>query len=91
MWGLNVQNNCHTNDADPVALIVHTHAVENRSQALSSVELQELLEQDYEQRYGAALSCFVENNLINFQFTITFMTMMVGPSQKCLFARTILL
>ena len=53
-------------DVDPVALLVDTRAVEKRSQASSSVESQKLLERVYEQRYGAALSCFVENNLINF-------------------------
>ena len=47
-------------DVDPVALIVDTRAAEKRSQASSSVESQELLERDYEQRYGAAPSCVVE-------------------------------
>ena len=53
-------------DVDPVALIVDTRAAEKRSQASSSVEPRELSEREYEQRYGAALSCFVENNLTNF-------------------------
>ena len=53
-------------DVDPVALLVDTRAVEKRSQASSSVESQKLLERVYEQRYGAALPCFVENNLIIF-------------------------
>ena len=69
-------------DVDPVALIVDTRAAEKRSQASSSVESRKLLERDYEQRYGAALSHFVENNLINFQCTIAFTTMIVGLSQK---------
>ena len=47
-------------DVDPVALIVNTSSVEKRSQALSSVKSQELLERDYEKRYGAAKSCFGE-------------------------------
>ena len=47
-------------DVDPVALIVDTRAAEKRSQASSSVVSQELLERDYEQRYGAALSLVVE-------------------------------
>ena len=51
-------------DVDPVALIVDTRAA--RSQASSSVESRKLLERDYEQRYGAALSYFVENFLTNF-------------------------
>jgi hypothetical protein len=53
-------------DVDPVGLIVGTRAAEERSQASSAVESQELLERDYEQHYGADLSCFIENNLINF-------------------------
>ena len=47
-------------DVDPVALIVDTRAAEKRSQSSSSVESQELLERDYEQRYGAAPSRVVE-------------------------------
>ena len=69
-------------DIDPVALIVDTCAAEKRAQASSAVESQELMERDYEQRYGAAPSHFVENNLTKFQCTIAFMTMMVGLSQK---------
>jgi len=76
-------------DVDPVVLIVDTRAAEERSQASSSVELQELFQWDYEQCYGAALSHFVENNLINFQCTIAFTTMIVGLSQKRLSTRTI--
>ena len=76
-------------DVDPVALIVDTRAAEKRSQASSSVVSQELLEQDYEQRYGAALSLVVEIYLISFQCTIAFMTMMVGLSQKHLSTRAI--
>ena len=75
-------------DVDPVALIVDARAAEKRSQAPSSVEPQNLLERDYEQRYGAALSCFVEINLIIFQCTIAFMTTMVGLPQKLLSTRT---
>ena len=55
-----------TSDVDPVALIVDTRAAEKRSQASTSVESRKLLERDYEQRYGAALSHFVENNLTIF-------------------------
>jgi hypothetical protein len=78
-------------DVDPVVLIVDTRAAEKRSQTSSSVESQELLERDYEQRYGAALSRFFENNLIHFQCTIAFTTRIVGLSQKRLSTRTILL
>ena len=76
-------------DVDPVALIVDTRAAEKRSQASSSVESRKLLERDYEQRYGAALSHFVENILINFQCTIAFTTMIVALSQKRLSMGTI--
>ena len=76
-------------DVDPVALVVDTRAAEKRSQALSSVESGKLLEQDYEQRHGAALSHFVENNLTNFQCTIASTTMIMVLSQKRLSMRTI--
>ena len=76
-------------DVDPVALVVDTRAAEKRSQALSSVESGKLLEQDYEQRHGAALSHFVENNLTNFQCTIASTTMIMVLSQKHLSMRTI--
>jgi len=74
-------------NVDPVALIVDTRTAEKRSQASNSVESQELLERDYEQRYGATLSHFVGNNLINFQCTIAFTTMIVALSQKRLSTR----
>ena len=46
-------------DLDPMALIVDKRAAERRSQVTSAVQLQELFERDYEQRYGAALLCVV--------------------------------
>ena len=45
-------------DIDPVALVVNKRSAERRSQVTSAVELQELFEWDYEQRYGAALQLY---------------------------------
>ena len=47
-------------DVYPVALIVSTRIVGKRSQASSTIDWQELFEWDYEQCYGAGLSCFVQ-------------------------------
>ena len=41
-------------DLDPMALVVDKRAADRRSQVTNSVELQELFEWNYEQRYGAA-------------------------------------
>ena len=46
-------------DLDPMALVVDKGAAERRSQVTSAVQSQELLECDYEQRYGAALLCVI--------------------------------
>ena len=46
-----------TSDEDPMALVVDNRAVERRSQVTSTAQPQELLERDYQQRYGAALLC----------------------------------
>ena len=45
-------------DIDPVVLVVDKRGAERRSQVASAVESQELLERDYEQRYGAALQLY---------------------------------
>ena len=42
-------------DLDPMVLVVDKHITERRSQVTSMVQLQDLFEHDYEQRYGAAL------------------------------------
>ena len=42
-------------ELDPVALVVDKCAVERRSQVTSAVQPRELLERDYEERYGAVL------------------------------------
>ena len=42
-------------DLDPMALVLDKRAAERRSQLTSAVQPRELLERDYEQRYGAAL------------------------------------
>ena len=44
-------------ELDPMALVVDERAVERRSKVTSAVQPRELLERDYEQRYGAALLC----------------------------------
>ena len=49
-------------DVDPMALVVDKRAVERRSQVTSTVQPRELLERDYEQRYGAALSCIIRKS-----------------------------
>ena len=46
-----------TSDEDPMALVVHNRAVERRSQVTSTAPPQDLLDRDFEQRYGAALLC----------------------------------
>ena len=45
-------------DIDPVVLVVDKRGAEGRSQVTSAVESQELLERDYEQRYGAVLQLY---------------------------------
>ena len=45
-------------DIDPVALVVDKRSAERRLQVESTVELQDLMERDYELRYGAALQLF---------------------------------
>ena len=47
-----------TSDIDPVVLVVDKRSAERRSQVTSAVESQELLERDYEQRYGAVLQLY---------------------------------
>ena len=49
-------------DLDPMALVVDKRAVERRSQVTSAVQPRELLERDYEQRYGAALLCIIRKS-----------------------------
>ena len=49
-------------DLDPMALVVDKRAAERRSQATSTVELQELFEWDYEQRFGEALLCVIRKS-----------------------------
>ena len=46
-------------DVDPMALVVDKRAVERRSQVTSAVQPRELLERDYEERYGAVLLCII--------------------------------
>ena len=46
-------------DQDPMALVVDTRAVENRSQVMSTVQPRELFERNYEQYHGAALLCVI--------------------------------
>ena len=46
-------------ELDPMALVVDKRAVERRSQVTSAIQPQELLERDYEQRYGAGLLCII--------------------------------
>ena len=46
-------------ELDPMALVVDKRTVERRSQVASTVQPLELLERDYEQRYGAALLCII--------------------------------
>ena len=49
-------------DLDPMALVVDKRVAERRSQVTSPVQPRELLERDYEQRYGAVLLCVVSEN-----------------------------
>ena len=46
---------------DPMSLVVDKHAAERRSQVTRAVELQEVFECGYQQRYGEALSCVIRN------------------------------
>ena len=49
-------------DLDPMVLVVDKRAAERRSQVTSAVKPRELVERDYEQRYGAALLCVIRTS-----------------------------
>ena len=49
-------------DLDPMALVVDKRAAERRSQETSAVQPRELLERDYEQRYGTAPLCVIRTS-----------------------------
>ena len=50
-------------DLDPVALVVDKRAAERRSKVTRAVQPRELLERDYEQRYGAALLSVIKKSV----------------------------
>ena len=51
---------------DPMALVVDKRSVERRSQVTRAVQPPKLLERDYEERYGAVLSCIIRNRPYEF-------------------------